>query len=223
MTAGRFGRWATILPGSGPTRTGSCAPSIRKRDFSAWRRGRSEKTNPNAMATLSRNTIFTNVALTPDGGVWWEGMTESRRPSAWTGGASAGRRRSGSKTGRKAAHPNGAVYGSGVAVPDDRSEVGDRRTACRSAQSFSAGGGRRRCRWSTRRSIGAAACTSARRWARRRRRRQAGAVGKVRRDPMAMLPFCGYHMGDYFRHWIKMQRGLERDAARLSRELVPEG
>ena len=70
--------------------------------------GTSVKTNPNAMATLARNTIFTNVALTPEGGVWWEGMTDdSAQPSASTGRASCGRPRLRSNTGAKAAHPNG--------------------------------------------------------------------------------------------------------------------
>src|SRR6202050_3093672 len=113
--------------------------------------GTSAKTNPNAMATLARNSIFTNVALTPEGGVWWEGMTDEPpaectdwRGNLWTP-------QIGKETGTKAAHPN------------------SRFTAP------------------------ASPCST---------------IDTARGDPMAMLPFCGYHMGDYFRHWIKMQRTL---------------
>ena len=167
--------------------------------------GTNSRSNPNMMKTIDRNTIYTNVVLTKDGGVWWEGGEGEPPAEGWDWQGRPWKPGMKDEKGKPVlgAHPNSRFTAPLTQCPSHSHRLEHHHGVPISAILF---GGRRThltplvyeaFDWDHGVFIGATMASE-------RTAAQVGAVGEVRRDPMAMLPFCGYHMGDYFEHWLNM-------------------
>jgi len=178
--------------------------------------GTNEHSNFNALESTKKDTIFTNVALCEDNTVWWEGLNKNLPENAidWRGNPWDPAKFNKADKSTCAAHPNSRFtapaencpcisdeFNKGAGVPISAIVFGGRRAKCAPLVYQSRD-------WENGVFIGSAMASETTAAA-------AGAVGVVRRDPMAMLPFCGYHMGDYFRHWLEMGKKLGDKAPKI--------